>query len=85
MAWRMWVKLPTFKVTQRTSASAVRHNIPMCRRDETKDNCVEDEQLSSGCELEEETRDLITTPDSLSTSFEAVTESIQAVVLSLGS
>ena len=69
MAWRMRLKLPSFQVTQRTgTGSTVRRNLPRGR----KDDCVEDEQLSSGGEVG--SSDLTSSTDFFPTSFDTVTE-----------
>ena len=71
MAWRMRLKLPSFQVTQRIgTGSTVRRNLPRGR----KGDCVGDEQLSSGGEVESSD---LTTTDFFSTSFDTVTEDIQ--------
>ena len=52
MAWLMRLKLPTFKVTQRTGkGSTVRRNLPRGRKDDTSsDVCAGAAQFSSGGE-----------------------------------
>ena len=71
MACRMRLKLPSFQVTQRIgTGSTVRRNLPRGR----KDDCVEDEQLSSGGEVG--SSDLTSSTGFFPTSFDTVTEDI---------
>jgi len=73
----MRLKLPTFKVTQRTgTGSAVRRNLPRGRRDDiSSDVCAGAAQLSS--DGEEGSSDLTTSTDFLSGSLDIMTGSIE--------